>query len=140
MMNTCAVGRTHLPDVLAMLALLLGALLTSAQAAAPPEIRHFEADPVDVLGPGTELSFRLEGTPKAQATVSMSGIKQPGDIAAGEPGDHHPAEPATGQRCGRADASARHPALHHGAGADRARDGAGAHPRRDTTGESLLHH
>jgi hypothetical protein len=77
MMHACAVGRTHVLDILAMLALLLGALLTSAQAAAPPEIRHFEADPVDVLGPGTELSFRLEGTPKAQATVSMSGIKQP---------------------------------------------------------------
>ena len=77
MMHACAVGRTHVLDVLAMLALLLGALLTSAQAAAPPEIRHFEADPVDVLGPGTELSFRLEGTPKAQATVSISGIKQP---------------------------------------------------------------
>ena len=30
-----------------------------------------------MLGPGTELSFRLEGTPQAQATVSISGISQP---------------------------------------------------------------
>jgi hypothetical protein len=77
MMTAGAVGHTPVPSVWAMLALLLGALLTSAQAAAPPEIRHFEADPVDVLGPGTELSFRLEGTPQAQATVSISGITQP---------------------------------------------------------------
>src|SRR5919201_3950944 len=77
MMNTCAVGRTHVPGVLALLALLLGALLTSAQVAAPPEILHFEADPVDALEPGTELSFRLEGTPRAQATVSISGITHP---------------------------------------------------------------
>jgi hypothetical protein len=76
-MTAGAVGRTHVPGVVAMLALLLGALLTSAQAAAPPEILHFEAEPVDALGPGTELSFRLEGTPKAQATVSISGINQP---------------------------------------------------------------
>ena len=76
-MHISAVDRPYVPAVLALLVLLLGALLLAAPAAAPPEILHFEAEPVDVLGPGTELSFRLEGTPKAQATVSISGIKQP---------------------------------------------------------------
>jgi hypothetical protein len=76
-MHPYAVNGTHVPGVWALLALLLGALLTAAQAATPPEIRHFDADPVDALGPGTELRFRLEGTPKAQATVSISGLTQP---------------------------------------------------------------
>jgi hypothetical protein len=74
-MHSCAVDRTPVPGVMAVL--LLGALLTWAQAAAPPEIMHFEAEPVDALVPGTELTFRLEGTPKANATVAISGLKRP---------------------------------------------------------------
>ncbi len=53
------------------------ALPAAALAADPPEIAGFEADKVDELGAGTELSFRLEGTPRARATVSVAGVKRP---------------------------------------------------------------
>src|ERR671933_743726 len=74
-MNAFSISRTHALGVVAVL--MLAAIFTPGQAAAPPEIVNFEADPVNALVPGTELSFRLEGTPRATATVSVSGIEQP---------------------------------------------------------------
>lgn len=74
-MHTISFGRKHGAACMAML--LLGALLTSAQIADAQEVVNFTANPVDALVPGTELTFRLEGTPQARAAVSVSGIRQP---------------------------------------------------------------
>ncbi len=60
-MNTLSFGRKH--GAACMAVLLRGALLTSAQTADSQEIVNFTANPVDALVPGTELAFRLEGTP-----------------------------------------------------------------------------
>jgi len=76
-MNTFAFGRKYGAAFMAVLLLLLGAILTSAQTADAQEIVNFTANPVDALVPGTELTFRLEGTPQARASVSINGIRQP---------------------------------------------------------------
>lgn len=76
-MNTFSFGRKHGAACMAVLLLLLGAILPSAQTADAQEIVNFTANPVDAVAPGTELSFRLEGTPQAKASVSISGIRQP---------------------------------------------------------------
>jgi len=76
-MNTFSFGRKHGAAFMAVLLLLLGTILTSAQTADAQEIMNFTANPVDALVPGTELTFRLEGTPQARASVSVNGIRQP---------------------------------------------------------------
>jgi hypothetical protein len=62
-------------------ALLLGAILSvigiGATFAAPaPQITSFQAAPIDELAPGTELNFRVEGTPRSQVGVRIMGIGQ----------------------------------------------------------------
>src|SRR5438876_1103938 len=76
-MNTFSFGRKHRAAGMAVLVLLLGAILTSAQTADAQEIVNFTANPVNGLEPGTELIFRLEGSPQARASVSINGIRQP---------------------------------------------------------------
>lgn len=46
----------------------------SERSAQLPEIDRFTAQPVEQLEPGTELTFSLVGTPKAQATFSIEGV------------------------------------------------------------------
>ena len=41
---------------------------------AAPKITGFDVDQVETLRPGTEVDFTLSGTPKARATVRISGI------------------------------------------------------------------
>lgn len=47
-----------------------------AQRAAAPEIDRFSVAADDELGPGAELTFTLEGTPRANASVRISGLKK----------------------------------------------------------------
>jgi hypothetical protein len=67
--------RTCLIGFLAVVCALAGQALAAPPGA--PEITRFEANPVDTLAPGTELSFRLEGTPQGRATVTINGLKEP---------------------------------------------------------------
>jgi hypothetical protein len=60
--------------------LIVGLVLAGQVLAAPPgapEITRFEANPVETLTPGTELTFRLEGTPQGRATVKIDGLREP---------------------------------------------------------------
>ncbi len=41
-----------------------------------PEITSFQVDVTDQLAPGSDLSFTLEGTPRGQASVRLSGINK----------------------------------------------------------------
>jgi hypothetical protein len=41
-----------------------------------PEISNFQVDVTDQLAPGSDLSFTLEGTPRGQASVRLSGINK----------------------------------------------------------------
>lgn len=69
--------RTHVLSTLLLLptATLLASLPASALAQPRgPEIRSFEASVDGRLEPGTELSFRLEATPRTQASVRVRGI------------------------------------------------------------------
>lgn len=75
-MNTYFLNRKCLVGLLGFFAVLTVGVLTAPVAEAL-EIVRFDANPVNELGPGTELVFRLEGTPQAKATVTMSGLKQP---------------------------------------------------------------
>lgn len=48
--------------------------LFASFAVAAPQITEFEVDQVTTLRPGTAVDFTLSGTPKARATVRISGI------------------------------------------------------------------
>jgi hypothetical protein len=76
---------TTLRDLKRALALLcLGTLsflpaapaLAKKAVAPPPEIRSFEMDPVDKVGAGAELFFRVQGTAGARSTVRVSGVSR----------------------------------------------------------------
>ncbi len=43
-------------------------------AAPPPQITGFDMEPVDKVAAGTELFFRVQGTPQARATVRVAGV------------------------------------------------------------------
>jgi hypothetical protein len=43
---------------------------------APPEISSFQVEQSDQIAPGSDLSFSLEGTPRGQASVRLSGINK----------------------------------------------------------------
>lgn len=47
-----------------------------AQRAAAPDIDRFSVAADAELGPGTELTFTLEGTPRARASVRISGLQK----------------------------------------------------------------
>lgn len=74
-MNRAIASRSAAYHAFLCLLLLLGGI--AAYAAEPPDIIAFEADTVPDLSAGTELTFRLEGTPRAKASVTVSGIKKP---------------------------------------------------------------
>ena len=69
-------SRKYLASLLSLLCVLTVGVLTASVAEAL-EISRFEANRVNDLSPGTDLTFRLEGTPQATATVTVSGIRQP---------------------------------------------------------------
>ena len=75
-MRTCFLSRKSLASLVGLLCILLGGVLTASVADAL-EIVRFDANRVHDLSPGTELVFRLEGTPRATATVTISGVRQP---------------------------------------------------------------
>ena len=52
----------------------LALFLFTSLATAAPQITEFEVDQVTTLRPGTALDFTLSGTPKARATIRISGI------------------------------------------------------------------
>jgi hypothetical protein len=61
--------------VLALALMPAGAVQAKKKAAAPPpEISAFELEPVNQVAPGTELFFRLQGTPNGRATVRIGGV------------------------------------------------------------------
>src|SRR5215218_3863305 len=64
---------------LAFVALFLSAHAMPSSAAAArkvpaPKIDSFTADPANQFGPGTEITFSVEGSAKAKASVKISGI------------------------------------------------------------------
>jgi len=69
-------SRKYLAGLLGLLFVLTIGVLTASVADAL-EIVRFEANRVNDLAPGTDLTFRLEGTPQATAMVTVSGIRQP---------------------------------------------------------------
>src|SRR5712691_4160366 len=75
-MNTYFLSRKCLVGLLGFFAVLTVGVLAAAAADAL-EIVRFDANPVNELVPGTELVFRLEGTPQAKAIVTISSIRQP---------------------------------------------------------------
>jgi len=75
-MHTYFLSRKCLAGLLGFFAVLTVGLLAVSVAEAL-EIVRFDANPVNELVPGTELVFRLEGTPQARATVTISGLRQP---------------------------------------------------------------
>ena len=75
-MNTYFLSRKCLVGLLGFFAVLIVGVLAAAAADAL-EIVRFDANPVNELVPGTELVFRLEGTPQAKAIVTISSIRQP---------------------------------------------------------------
>ena len=75
-MNTYFPSRKCLVGLLGFFAVLIVGVLAAAAADAL-EIVRFDANPVNELVPGTELVFRLEGTPQAKALVTISSIRQP---------------------------------------------------------------
>jgi hypothetical protein len=75
-MHTRFLSRKYLASLLGLLLVLAGGTLATSVADAL-EISRFDANRVNDLSPGTELVFRLEGTPQATATVTVSGIRQP---------------------------------------------------------------
>ena len=75
-MYTRFLSRKYLISLLSLLLVLTGGALAISVADAL-EIVRFEANRVDDLSPGTELVFRLEGTPQATAMVTVSGLRQP---------------------------------------------------------------
>lgn len=70
--NSVASAFLLLPAVAAIVALPSTAL---AQPAGP-EVRSLEATADGRLEPGTQLTFRLEGTPRAQASVRIRGLRE----------------------------------------------------------------
>ena len=46
------------------------------KARSAPEISRFDVDLSDQLAPGTDIDFTLEGTPRGQASVRLSGINK----------------------------------------------------------------
>ena len=48
--------------------------LFASLAFAAPQITEFEVDQVTTLRPGTAIDFTLSGTPKARASIRISGI------------------------------------------------------------------
>lgn len=75
-MHTRLLNRKYLVSLLGLLLVLAeGSLAVSVADAL--EIYRFEANHVNDLSPGTELMFRLEGTPQATAMVTVSGLRQP---------------------------------------------------------------
>lgn len=75
-MDTHFLNRKCLIGLLGFFAALTVGVL-AAPVADAIEIVRFDANPVYELAPGTELVFRLEGTPQARATVTIKGIKPP---------------------------------------------------------------
>ena len=69
-------SRKYLASLLALLCVLTVGALTASVADAL-EISRFDANRVHDLSPGTDLTFRLEGTPQATAMVTVSGLRQP---------------------------------------------------------------
>jgi hypothetical protein len=70
--------RNHVLATLLLLpAATLLAVLPASALAQPrrPEIRSFQASVDGLLEPGTELSFRLEATPRMQASVRIRGVE-----------------------------------------------------------------
>ena len=63
-----------------ILSVIVAALLSASPAAArkptppPPEITAFDMEPVDKLAAGSELFFRVEGTPSSRVTVRVGGV------------------------------------------------------------------
>jgi len=75
-MHATFLSRKYRASLLGLLCVVTVGVLAASVADAL-EIIRFEADRVHELSPGTELMFRLEGTPQATATVAVSGIRQP---------------------------------------------------------------
>lgn len=75
-MPTRFFNRKYFVSFLGLLFVLTGGTLATSVAEAL-EIVRFDANSVNDLSPGTELLFRLEGTPQATATVTLSGVRQP---------------------------------------------------------------
>ena len=69
-------SRKYLASLLALLCVLTVGALTASVADAL-EISRFDTNRVNDLSPGTDLTFRLEGTPQATAMVTVSGLRQP---------------------------------------------------------------
>ncbi len=69
-------SRKYLASLLSLLCVLTVGALTASVADAL-EISRFDANRVNELSPGTDLTFRLEGTPQATAMVTVSGLRQP---------------------------------------------------------------
>jgi len=69
-------SRKYLARLLGVLCVLTVGALTASVADAL-EIIRFDANRVQDLSPGTDVTFRLEGTPQATAMVTISGLRQP---------------------------------------------------------------
>ena len=72
-MHVYFLSRKYFIGLLGCAFVLAGGVM-AAPVAHALEIHRFEANPVNELAPGTELVFRLEGTPQARATVTVSGL------------------------------------------------------------------
>ncbi len=51
----------------------ISASANTKRVVAPPTIDSFYVEPVESFGPGTELSFTVEGTPRGQASIRIAG-------------------------------------------------------------------
>ncbi len=70
----------YLHAFFALLLALLPAAAISASAQSkrvvdPPTIDNFYVEPIEGLAPGSELAFTVEGTPRSQASVRISGAE-----------------------------------------------------------------
>lgn len=63
--------------LLAPVALTVSALPTAAYAQPAPEVQSFDMRSDGPLQPGTRVRIRVEGTPHAQATVRVRGVRDP---------------------------------------------------------------
>ncbi|MBC7437449.1 MAG: Ig-like domain-containing protein [Bdellovibrionales bacterium] len=62
--------------VASFVALAPQAATAQSRRPAPPEITSFQVEQSDLIAPGSDLSFTLEGTPRSQASVRLSGISK----------------------------------------------------------------
>ncbi len=78
-------SRKYLASFLSLLCVLTVGILT-ASAADALEITRFEANRVNDLSPGTDLTFRLGGTPQDTTMVTVSGIRHPNPLSGTDTG------------------------------------------------------